>query len=343
MKFYLYKRIKIFHIYGILLRGAKMKVFYLLFLSGLLAAPAYAEDDILSATEDSVVVASGEAESTETAANGVEKVVDTAEEKVDLLQATETPEDMTVDTAEEKVDLLQATETSEDTAAATEKESEALPEDFKEKLNTCTPATTSRNVNNQPEKIEIRGEENDNCKIRLMTFDLNIPMVDLPQIKTYEDLEELRKNPEISTLVYADKYNYANLMSELNQCKGYQFLHHNGRATTEYPAINVTLITDMTAQLKEDICELTFVNEITVDGKFMNYTVVCKVPEEKIAELLEPYRDLVDLYGAKEIVNADGSISSRTAVSNEKTSHVDAKLMYELQTAGYCGLLETSK
>lgn len=176
-----------------------------------------------------------------------------------------------------------------------------------------------------------------------MTFDLNIPMVDLPKIKTYEDLEELRKNPEISTLVYADKYNYANLMSELNQCKGYQFLHHNGRATTEYPAINVTLITDMTAQLKEDICELTFVNEVTVDGKFMNYTVVCKVPEEKIAELLEPYRDLVDLYGAKEIVNADGSISSRTAVSNEKTSHVDAKLMYELQTAGYCGLLEASK
>ncbi len=381
LKFFIYR--------GILLRGVKMKVFYLLFLSGLLAVPAYAEDDVLSMAAESVSVAAEEvAEDAEAAANEVGKAVNIAEEKVDLLEATATPEedtavdaaeekvdllettatpeedtvvdtaqekadllqeaetseeDTAVEVAQEKVDLLKATETSEETTAAEEKASEALPEDFKEKLYACTPAATSRNVNNQVENIEIRGADDENCKIRFVIFDLSIPMSDLTQIGTYEDFEKLCKNPEISTLAYTDRYNYANLMSELNQCKGYQFLHHNGRATTEYPAVNVTVITDMTAQLKEDVCELTFVNEITVDNKFMNYTVVCKVPEEKIAGLLESYHDLIDLYGAKEIVNEDGSVSSRTAVSNEKTRHIDAKLMYELQTAGYCGLLETKE
>ncbi len=325
-----------------------MKVFYLLFLSGLLAVPAYAEDDILSAPEtetESVVATSDEAaESTEATANEVEEAVDAVEEKVDLLQATETSEeDMPTDVVEEKVDLLKATETSEETSATAEKAPEALPEDFKEKLDDCAPAKTSRNVNNQLENIEIKGLEGENCEIKLAVFDMSIPMEDLVQIGTYEDLEKLCKNPLISTLVYTDRYNYANLMSELNKCEEYKYLHHNGRATTEYTFVNVTTVTDMTAQLKEDICELAFVNEITVDNKFMNYTVVCEVPNEKIAQLLEPYRDLIDLYGAKEIVNSDGSISSRTSVSNDKTQHVDAKLMYELQTAGYCRLLEAKE
>lgn len=310
-----------------------MKVFYMLLLTGLLAVPAYAEDDVFSATEtEDIAVPAAE-----------------PAEKEDLLQVTAAEEnteaEKEADTSEaaETTDLLQATAATDESAEAAEKTAELLPEDFKNNLVTCTPSSTMRMVDNRAENIEIIGAEDDKCKIKLTVFHLSIPMADLPQIATYEDLEKLCKNSEVSTLSYTDNYNYANLMSELNQCKGYQYLHHNGRASTEYPFVNVTVVTDMTAQNKEDICELTFVNEVTVDNKFLNFSVICEVPDEKIAPMLEPYRDLIDLYGAKEIVNADGSVSSRTAVSNDKTQHVDARLMYELQTAGYCRLLEEAK
>lgn len=307
-----------------------MKVFYLLFLSVLFIEPVYAEDDILSVSETA-----------EENAENMNVAVDTTEEKIDLLQTTESAEEAgeTTENVNEKIDLLQATESTEDVKDE-EKKSEPLPDSFKNSLHTCTPDLTVRTVDTQQERIEIIGIDSEYCKVRLAVFNLNIPMPDLIQIETYDDLEKLCKNPEISTLMYTENYNYTYLMSELNQCKNYKFSHHNGRATAEYAYVGVTSVTDMTAQHKEGVCELTFVNEITVDDKFMNYTVVCEIPDEKIDTLMEPYRDLADLYGAKEIVNSDGSTSSRTAVSNNETQHADGKLMYELQTAGYCRLSE---
>ena len=372
-----------------------MKVFYLLFLSGLLAGPAYAEDDIsaVAEQEDAVVETAAEtegaelgtaeevtetkevtesaeaaetaatiepAEETETAAEEAapaEKTETVAEEAA-LTEETETaaeeaaPAEETETVTEEavpaeettstdKVDLLSSTAGETADEEKSKEQEEALPDDFKANLISCTPFTAIRMVEDSAENIEIIGmQEDGRCKVKLSVFGLFISAGELQLIETYEDIEKLAKNPEIGKLEYEDNYHYANLLSELSQCKTYQYIHHNGRSSVEYNSIKVTVMTDMMAQHKDDMCELTFVNEITADNKFMDYSVVCEVPDEQIEKLLEPHKDLIDLYGAKEIVNADGSVSSRTAVSNEKIRRVDAKLMYELQVAGYCHLKE---
>ena len=296
-----------------------MKILYLFCLMGILIFPAYAEDEMPLAGETAEILPD--------AAPAESSVADNAARAADAA-----PE------AADKVDLLSAT------AAVVEENpvqnEEPLPEDFLKNLVSCTQSVATRIVRDLSENFEIIGPKGDKCYVKLTVFDLYIPPEQIPMIKTYEDLERLCKNPEIATLKYQDNYHFAGLISELNLCSTYQSMHHNGRSSTEYKSINATVLTDMTAISKEDACEITLVNEITADNKFMNYNVVCTVPADQIASLLEPYRDLIDLYGAKEITNDDGSISSRTAISNEKTYRADAKIMYELQMRGYCRLQE---
>ncbi len=297
-----------------------MKIFYFMCGAFLLSMPSFAQET--TATDESVINAEGLLGT------------DVAENADISAKASEQPAQNAVEPA---VDLLNATADGAKENAEP-REVQLLPSDFEEKMLSCTPDKTMRKVSGVTENIEVLGEENGKCHIKMMIFSLNVPFERLAEVKSFEDLENLCKEPEIATLEYKENYHYINLMSELNMCADFQALHHNGRTSNEYPFLNVTVMTDMTAQHKDDSCELTLVNEVTMDNKFMNYNVVCVIPDGKISQLLEPYGDLLDLYGAKEIEHEDGTISSRPAAVNDYTRRVDAKLMYQLQIDGYCRL-----
>ena len=356
-----------------------MKIFYLISLISLFAFPVYAEDEPV-VTELEITEDSDNAEATAAEENAIEpeEAIWTVpayvgkDVKVEPTEATEenaakekdsgaapaeavteeTTEDATEkETAEEPAEEKTAEEPAEDLLSATDpaKKSEEiikiedLPEDFANNLLTCTPSETSRVYEGTTEKIVIVGMDDDKCRISLVTFTLNVPFEKLPEIATYEDIENLRNDENIATFEYAKNYRYANLMSELNQCGEYEVIHHNGRSSVEYPFVKMTVVTDMASQHKDGNCKITFVNEVVRDGDFTDYSVVCEVPDEKITEMLQQYRELIDLYGAKKIVNEDGSVSSRNSVSNKDTSKADSKLMYTLQMNGYCRLATEDK
>lgn len=294
------------------------------------AAPAEA------VAKEEAEAAPAEAVTEETTEDATEK--ETAEEPAEEVVGESAEEETAEEPAE---DLLSAT----DPAKKSEEiiKTEDLPEDFANNLLTCTPSETSRVYEGTTEKIVIVGMDDDKCRISLVTFTLNVPFEKLPEIATYEDIENLRNDENIATFEYAKNYRYANLMSELNQCGEYEVIHHNGRSSVEYPFVKMTVVTDMASQHKDGNCKITFVNEVVRDGDFTDYSVVCEVPDEKITEMLQQYRELIDLYGAKKIVNEDGSVSSRNSVSNKDTSKADSKLMYTLQMNGYCHLVTEDK
>lgn len=306
------------------------------------------DDVTVAVTEDEPVAkeepAATESENTEDEPTAKEESAATDSENTEEKTATEeesaASEETSAETGEGEtaaaVDLLSATNPEQEKEEIIK--TEALPEDFMNNLLTCSPSETERVFEGASEKIVIVGLENDKCHVELAVFTLNIPFEKLTEINTYEDFENLCENEEVATFEYARNYRYANLMSELNQCKEYNNIHHNGRFSAAYPFVKITAVTDMTSQHKDDGCEIIFVNEVVRDGKFIDYSVVCNIPDEKITEMLQQYHELIDLYGAKKIVNEDGSISSRNSVTNTQTYKVDAKLMYELQVNGYCHL-----
>ncbi|MBQ7632531.1 MAG: hypothetical protein IJS88_00250 [Alphaproteobacteria bacterium] len=326
-----------------------MKIFYFLCMALLVVFPAYAED--------SVVV--GDTESTTKAVEtSVEHAVDADDAEIEKIEVSENetstmengdnfnnredaenPEtDNTGKSAEAKTDLLDITasdnhHTQKNTAI------EKLPDVFAANLRLCTPDEVSHEVNGSIESIKIVGMDNDKCKVRIALFVLNIPIEKLADIDTYNDFEALCHDENIAILEYKENYRFSNLMSELSLCSKYSSLHHNGRSSSKYESINASIVTDMMTQYKDGECVVTFVNEITLGNKFMDYSVQCSVQDSERERILEPYADLIDLYGAKEIVHKDGSVSARTAITNNETYKADAKLLYELQKNGLCHLV----
>jgi hypothetical protein len=233
------------------------------------------------------------------------------------------------------VDLLN--NTMSDSVAESERGSaENLPEGFVANLLQCVPDQTGRTVDGVLENLTIVAPRDNKCRVELALFTLDVPNEMLAKLKTFEDFESLVKDPNIAVLNYQANYRFEGLTMELAKCKEYQHVSHKGRASTEYKYIDVTSVTDITAQYEGNNCELVFVYEITLNGKFMNYNVVCLIPEAKGEELIAPYQQTINLYDSENKTDNSG-------ISDDNMYRIDAKLMYEMQMNGYCRLQEEYK
>lgn len=236
---------------------------------------------------------------------------------------------------EAPIDLIKATMSDPDVVSAQEEQkAEELPDSFVVNLLQCSPDSINRTIGDASENLRIIAPNDNKCQIKLDIFMLNIPNEMLPRLKTFENFESLIQDPKIAALNFQDNYRFSGLATELLKCKDYQQLNHKGRNSVEYKYAGVTAISDMTAQHKGNGCELTFVNELSINGSFININVICLVSDEKIEELTAPYSDTVKTY------NEDSENAAKSGITDEYMYRIDAKLMYELQMNGYCQMAE---
>ena len=229
---------------------------------------------------------------------------------------------------------LQDEQPSKEEVAAARQKFEQLPDEFMNALSECKPAEVTQTIIFAGQTAKIIGWDNDKCHIAYNDFDLYIPRDQLRTILTYGDLEQICANPEIATYNYKKNYNYDDLMTSLASC--YKNTSSPWSAYMSSESGDIKTKSGMEVFYQNNSCILTFVNEVTVKDNPKDYGVICTVSEAEIAEILEPYRPLLEKYGNKETKNDDGSVSFKSAQSNKETKNADARVMYQLQVRNLC-------
>ena len=160
--------------------------------------------------------------------------------------------------------------------------SQTLSEAFQTSLKQCQPASEEKQIFFMTEKAEIIGITDKGCHVKYADFDLYIPLDKLSSIKTMEDIKALSGDKAISQ--YTPQFITLGLKDELINCLGATAYHQGASQSTT--ADNITISNQMSSEKVGNECVLTFLNTLTFNNEATEYKKTCRIPLNKIAELL---------------------------------------------------------
>ncbi len=159
---------------------------------------------------------------------------------------------------------------------------QALSEAFQTSLKQCQPASEEKQIFFMTEKAEIIGIAEKGCHIKYSDFDLYIPLEKLSSIKTMEDIKAFVGDKDISK--YSPQFITLGLKDELIACLSSNSYHQGASETTS--SGNISIKNQMSSEKRDNECVLTFRNTLTNNGETTEYKKICRIPLNKIAELL---------------------------------------------------------
>ena len=159
---------------------------------------------------------------------------------------------------------------------------QTLSEAFQTSLKQCQPASEEKQIFFITEKAEIIGIEEKGCHVKYADFDLYIPLDKLSSIKTMEDIKALSGDKSISQ--YTPQFITLGLKDELMNCLGASSYHQGASQSTT--SDNITISNQMSSEKVGTECVLTFHNTLIFNGETTEYKKNCRIPLNKIAELL---------------------------------------------------------
>ncbi len=159
---------------------------------------------------------------------------------------------------------------------------QTLSEAFQTSLKQCQPASEEKQIFFITEKAEIIGIEKKGCHVKYADFDLYIPLDKLSSIKTMEDIKALSGDKSISQ--YTPQFITLGLKDELMNCLGVTAYHQGASQSTT--SDNITISNQMSSEKVGTECVLTFHNTLIFNGETTEYKKTCRIPLNKIAELL---------------------------------------------------------
>lgn len=167
---------------------------------------------------------------------------------------------------------------------------QALSEAFQTSLKQCQPASEEKQIFFMTEKAEIIGIAEKGCHIKYSDFDLYIPLEKLSSIKTMEDIKAFVGDKTISQ--YTPQFITLGLKDELMNCLGATSYHQGASQATS--SANITIKNHMSSEKVDNECVLTFHNTLIIKDETTEYKKTCRVPLNKIAELLNvPEEDML--------------------------------------------------
>ena len=153
---------------------------------------------------------------------------------------------------------------------------------FQTSLKQCQPASEEKQIFFMTEKAEIIGITDKGCHIKYSDFDLYIPLEKLSSIKNMEDIKAFVGDKEISK--YSPQFITLGLKDELLACFSSSSYHQGASETTS--SGNITIKNQMSSEKLDNECVLTFLNTLINNGETTEYKKICRIPLNKIAELL---------------------------------------------------------
>ncbi len=159
---------------------------------------------------------------------------------------------------------------------------QTLSEGFQASLSKCQPASEEKQLLFITEKAEIVGIEEKGCHVKYSDFDLYIPLDKLSSIKTMEDIKSLVDDKSVSQ--YTPKFITLGLKDELMNCLSATSYHQGASQSTS--SGNITIKNQMSSEKIDNECVLTFANTLINNGEASEYKKICRIPLNKIAELL---------------------------------------------------------
>lgn len=218
--------------------------------------------------------------------------------------------------------------------AYTETEVEYVPENvfppdvIKDMLN-CNASTRT----DHGRHLKIIGKENERCHIHYANFDLFVPSSLLSNIHSFEDIETLLKNKDIAHYDYKADYLYEGLTYALNACLNKKdFDGRQEELADDYVVINRGLI----SEFANGICTIELINQQDIEGVITDYGVICKLSYKALQDLEPYFKDLIEKYGEKRHLAANGRMEVERDVYNNETDKADDAFMYYLQQNNFC-------
>ena len=229
---------------------------------------------------------------------------------------------------------IQIEHTSEEKADSV-KVADYFTQEFMGKLRLCQPAVSDLIGYEDDEalSLEIIGKEGDKCMLKYGEYKIMAPLDILPNIHSFEDLQIILRNKEMSHYEYTPQYIYDGLLFALDACRNKR--DYMGRQVSG--TINKAQYTaGLTAEYFNQMCTIYLANQLDVMGDISDWTVICRLKETEVTEILSYYQQILDEYGKKQRQVINGRLQTIAAKENEVTHQADQELMYYLQQNGFC-------
>lgn len=225
-----------------------------------------------------------------------------------------------------------------------EPEEELTPEEFAERYNlfspafmlslqACRPDSEERTIARFSHEIEIIGKENNICHVVYDMYDLKIPLDVVPNIHGFDDVKTLLKNEEIASFNYKPEYVYDGLVHAYNACRN----KHSYYGLKDLRRVSDVVISrSMNAEYDGKACIINLNNDVEHEGQITDYGVMCRLTDKTIEDLWPIFEDILNKYGERQTIGADGKTEIMHGVNNKKTKEADIALMFYMQQQGYC-------
>ena len=204
---------------------------------------------------------------------------------------------------------------------------------FIKSLQLCKPDSEEHRILLFERKIEITGRDNDICHLAYEGFDLSVPMEVIPNIHGFDDINVLLKNKDMAHYNYSPEYIYDGLVHAFNSC--YNKHDYHGLEETKMDG-NIKILRGLTAQYEDKACVIYLTNEVKIEDNVLDYSVMCRLTDETMEELMPKFADVLQKYGERRQFNNRGFVVMSQAQENSETKDADIALMYYMQQKEYC-------
>ena len=181
--------------------------------------------------------------------------------------------------------------------------------------------------------LKIIGIQQQKCHLQYNSFDLYIPQDILPNIHGFDDMKTLLKNKDITQYNYQPKYLYKGLLFALNACrKGKSY----SMPMEIYDHGEISETSGLFAEKNQKVCVITLYNAMTIDADATDYSVICRISEDVLNNILTHYTDMIAQYGEKRYFSAQGKVQVKREEHNSQTALVDKEILFYLQQKNHC-------
>ena len=197
---------------------------------------------------------------------------------------------------------------------------EVFEPEFMNSLMKCQPDT----ADNEGRILKIVGIIEDKCHLEYGNYVLDLPPTILNNIHSFDDLQTVIKNSDFAKYNYAPNYTYEGVIYALDACAKQE--EYMG-IEEEEKLVDAVVTRGLNAEYNDGTCTIYLQNELDLDGKYFDYGVVCRLPQNEIDELEPYFKDIVAKYAAPDASDAEQPKEAQDA---------DIALMYYLQKNDFC-------
>ena len=210
----------------------------------------------------------------------------------------------------------------------------AFSDQFKASLQACTPDKDSIKVMGMKiAEVEIKGKEEDKCHVVSQGFNILLNDDEL-SMSSFDELAELLSDENRAT--YRPVYQYRGTLFALSECdyaknNGQSAGTGSGESMSSSIGEDIQISKGIKNSYENGLCKITSSLQMTRNGKTTDYSLLCELNNNQLAQYMQPYSDLIQEYGPK---ISENSFSSGR--QNKEVTKADRDLFLKMYRAKLC-------